>query len=453
MDLGASWIHGLDGNPLLPFVDASGYEDGGDGGSSPHLGNTPPPGVIVTEFGRGVQLHDPRSHAPVASERAGGFAEALFDMYARMRAAAVARGRDGNVGVSLQDYIDSDTEWLRAVDEEYNVDGFEGENGLLANGYTALLRKMSARFVDHPGVIRLNTEVDRIVMGPDSVSVFTKDSTEFTAPHVICTLPLGVLQHRLSLNSDSALAATTAPPLLPLFTPPLPARNLAGLSRLRAGLLDKVLLRFRRAFWPPAAAMMQAFSPDLPDDGYVSFFNYAAIYKQMRDAARGRAGGTDVESSVADGVGEGEEEVPQVLLAFVSARAAEELEAAGDAAAVRVVVRQLERMFGHDAVAGGELLDAHFTTWRRDPFARGSYSHIGLEGDQSSFENAGASVMAPGGVGGGDVVERLHFAGEHTIRDHFATVHGAVLSGFRAAEKVAASLGAGGNTAVGEAAS
>ena len=33
-------------------------------------------------------------------------------------------------------------------------------------------------------------------------------------------------------------------------------------------------------------------------------------------------------------------------------------------------------------------------------------------------------------------VGRLHFAGEHTHRDHFSTVHGAYLSGQRAADEL-----------------
>ncbi|KAJ1540646.1 60S ribosomal protein L13, partial [Cladochytrium tenue] len=139
----------------------------------------------------------------------------------------------------------------------------------------------------------------------DSVFVFTEDLTEFPAPHVIRTLPLGVLQYRLSPNPDSTVAATTATSYC-RCSRRCYRHNLVGRARLRAGLLDK---------------------------------------------------------------------------------------------------------------------------------------YIGLDGDQSNLEDAGASVTVPEAVGGGKVAERLHFAGVRIIRGTFFTVHGTVLSGFRAAENVAACLG------------
>ncbi len=74
------------------------------------------------------------------------------------------------------------------------------------------------------------------------------------------------------------------------------------------------------------------------------------------------------------------------------------------------------------------------TRWRRDPFARGSYSYLarGAEpGDRATLAES---------IGG-----RLFFAGEATHRVFPATVHGALLSGRRAAAEV---IGAGATSVV-----
>ncbi|GAC1524648.1 MAG: hypothetical protein NVS2B16_33220 [Chloroflexota bacterium] len=62
------------------------------------------------------------------------------------------------------------------------------------------------------------------------------------------------------------------------------------------------------------------------------------------------------------------------------------------------------------------------TRWAADPFTRGSYSHIAPGASGDDYE----ALAAPVG-------EHLHFAGE-------ATVHGAYLSGRRAAHEVDAGI-------------
>lgn len=65
------------------------------------------------------------------------------------------------------------------------------------------------------------------------------------------------------------------------------------------------------------------------------------------------------------------------------------------------------------------------TAWWSDPFARGSYSHLGLHGTRADR----AQLAQP-------VAERLVFAGEATEPDYPSTVHGAILSGRRAADQI-----------------
>ncbi|PRC57574.1 amine oxidase, partial [Mycobacterium sp. ITM-2017-0098] len=65
------------------------------------------------------------------------------------------------------------------------------------------------------------------------------------------------------------------------------------------------------------------------------------------------------------------------------------------------------------------------TRWAADPYARGSYSFLAVGSSPDDQE----ALAAPVG-------DRLSFAGEATHEEFFATVHGAYLSGLRAADRI-----------------
>ncbi|MGB5131460.1 MAG: NAD(P)/FAD-dependent oxidoreductase [Steroidobacteraceae bacterium] len=100
-------------------------------------------------------------------------------------------------------------------------------------------------------------------------------------------------------------------------------------------------------------------------------------------------------------------------------RLAQELEAAGEAATIEHALGELTKMLG------GEIrrqFDRGATTaWAGDPWSRGSYSHC-LPG------RFGARALLTRPVGG-----RIVFAGEHTEQSAYGTLHGAHISGLRAA--------------------
>jgi hypothetical protein len=65
------------------------------------------------------------------------------------------------------------------------------------------------------------------------------------------------------------------------------------------------------------------------------------------------------------------------------------------------------------------------TRWGKDPFALGSYSFVGPEATGEDYDILGKPVD-----------NKVFFAGEATCRTHPATVHGAYMSGLRAANQV-----------------
>jgi monoamine oxidase len=84
----------------------------------------------------------------------------------------------------------------------------------------------------------------------------------------------------------------------------------------------------------------------------------------------------------------------------------------------------LRAMFGSDVPApAGSIV----TRWAADPFSLGAYSFNAV-GSDGAMRRALAEP----------VDGRLFFAGEATSADHFATTHGAYLSGLAAADRVLA---------------
>ena len=76
---------------------------------------------------------------------------------------------------------------------EFGIDDFDGEQVFLRDGYVAVIDEVAKDLVKE-GLVELGTEVEQIYRGGDAVEVKTSKGL-FTAKRVVCTLPLGVLQH------------------------------------------------------------------------------------------------------------------------------------------------------------------------------------------------------------------------------------------------------------------
>lgn len=224
--------------------------------------------------------------------------------------------------------------------------------------------------------IRLGETVSRISTGKDGVIVET-DKGLHQAAQVVVTVPLGVLK-----------AGSIR------FEPPLPPAHREAIAAIGFGNLGKVSQQFDRAFWPKEAH-------------YIGFVanergRYGEIVNLM--PSQGAA-----------------------VLTFVASGAyAQTLDAMDDHAATADVMDALRAMFGKDQSPPTGLV-RH--VWSSDPLARGTYSFTATGTLPQHFE----ALAQPAGPG-------LWLAGEHTIFDYHGTVHGALMSGTRAADAILASL-------------
>lgn len=216
LDLGASWIHGVRGNPLTDLAD---------------------------------QLDIERVRTD--------------DSY-------VVRGRDG------REISDRDTpDWLSDVTEiqhsagadrsqlnftaYWNDSDYPGHDVIFPDGYTQMFAGL-----DDDLQIRLNMPVTDIALTADGVAVSVKDALapyEFDA--VIITVPLGVLK-------QGAIR----------FSPALPENKQSAIQRLGMGVLDKVYLQFPDVFWDADTTWILTPENDLPRGQFNQWLNLAKYVDQ-----------------------------------------------------------------------------------------------------------------------------------------------------------------------------
>lgn len=318
MDLGASWIHGVEGNPLTELADAAGVE---------RVETSYDAALALDATGREVDLTASYDQA-----------EALID---EAREAADDLPQD----IPLADAIEDSGDWDEAdaatrrlirhvvngsVEAEYGgswrevsawyfdeAKEFEGEDALLPGGFDQIVQHL-ATGLD----IRTGQVVTGIAPEGAGVAVTLKDGTVLTADHAVVTVPLGVLKAR-----DIAFGADLAP------------EREEAITMLDMGLLNKCWLRFDRVAWPADVDWIEWVGPE---DGYWSQW-----------VSLTRATGAPV------------------LLAFHAGEQARELEGLTDALTVDAAHRALMAMFGADFPAP---IDAQVTRWSEEEFTWGSYS-------------------------------------------------------------------------------
>jgi monoamine oxidase len=398
-DLGASWIHGVKGNPLTKLA--------ADFGAA----TRPFDYEAMQRYRGGRELSDAAdARIDAWSER---IADALDDRDERAVDVSLRRG--------LQKLLDAlattpaakeELEYLlnTVYEHEYGADigelsynwfdamgEYPGGDVLFPNGYGAIVHGL-AQGID----VRLGHAVTRIEVDASNVRVTARTNgaaAQFDAHAVVVTLPLGVLK-----------AGGVE------FVPALPATKRAAIERLGMGVLDKIWMRFDEVFWPMDQNMF----------GRVSALSRPVMLPlAMSPMDQNMFGRVSAQAGMwAEWVNLAKfhpERAP-ILLGFNAGAAARKVEALSDEDARESALDALRDMFGDDVP---EPVEVRRTRWAADVYARGSYSYLAVG---ASLDDCDA-LAAP--VGG-----RLFFAGEATSRKHAATVHGAYLSGLRAAAEV-----------------
>lgn len=375
VDLGASWIHGVEGNPLTALARQAGVD------------------LLSTSYDSTLDYDV--DGQPLSAARQQRL-DQLKKAYERALHKAQRQPQDHSLRASLEDQLDwsglreADKELLgfitnSSAEQEYagsreelsthwfdSMGSYSGEDVVPVGGYRKLVDYL-ARGLD----IRFGHVVSRIEQSPSGVVIVTSKGT-LQADKVIVTVPLGVLQKK-------AIE----------FRPALPEKKTQAIAQLGMGHFNKCYLRFPRQFWPKEDWL--EFIPVQAQHGQWSqWLNLARLTGQP------------------------------VLLAFNAGEFGGAVEHWSDAQMVAGAMTRLRQTFG---TSTPDPIAYQVTRWSQDPFSYGAYS----------FNRLGVTVHTRDDLAA-PIAGRLFFAGEATHREMFATAHGALLSGRRAASEVESSF-------------
>ncbi|SEI82163.1 flavin monoamine oxidase family protein [Demequina mangrovi] len=375
-DLGASWIHGVDGCPVAAAARAFGmrtheFTVGGYQVDGRPMAYFSPDGRRLTDDEAAAFATDVRAvDATLADVIADS---APLDSYRDVTERALgSQGWPADRAQRVREFLEHRSEeqygaWIEDLAAHgLDDDAIEGDEVVFPDGYDALPARL-AEGLD----VRLGHVVSRITWSATGVHVET-DGAAFAAADAVVTVPVGVLQ-------AGALE----------IEPPLPEPVAGALSRLEMNRFEKVVLRFPTRFWG--------------ED----------VYAIRQQGPEGRAWHSWYDLTPLDGT--------PTLLTFAAGPTARMIEGWTDAEVTDSVRAQLRRLYGEvpDPTA------VSVTRWHEDPHARGSYAFM-RPGSTTADHDALATPV--GGV--------LHLAGEATWTDDPATVPAAMLSGHRAASRI-----------------
>ncbi len=384
LDLGGSWIHGVEGNPLTLWCEKLGVD-------------------LVESQGERL-LIDRRATAPTreGQRRRAILARAAFKIaieWASWKSKAMARSW-GPRSISVKQAVEPllHARWLPEIDrlvvatfvemsegvqsapwdavsaeEWFPTEGLD-RNAQPRGGFRPLLGD-AAQGLD----IRHGAAVERIGWNGSGVTAVLQGGEQVAADRAVITVPIGLLRAGL-------------PALDPL--PPEPQRLALGRLGYGAGILGKIYLRFPRRFWPEQPKWFGRL-PDSPDRR--GTFNTWVSHEQ-------------------------ETGLP-ILLSFSNGRTAIHLDREGSDDEVKALaMASLRDMFGNDIPEPEAMV---YPRWLSDPWSRGGYSYPGVGSDPDD----GSAYARPLG-------SRVFFAGEATEPVEYGTVHAALWSGEQAAEAI-----------------
>ncbi|BAZ46832.1 putative flavin-containing amine oxidase [Chondrocystis sp. NIES-4102] len=320
LDLGASWIHGVQGNPLTDLAGLIQAQR------------------LITSYDKTITYHT--SGQPLSQTQAN-LLESLRQQVNKALKKAQNQDTDRSISQAIEPLrrkFDPSSEAYRfinfilsgEIEQEYSgstsklsahwydsAKEFGGDDALFVQGFKTITDYLASTLE-----IELGQIVKEIHWDKSPVKIITQKS-EFIADHVIITLPLGVLQ------SQSVA-----------FSPQLPDYKQNAIALLGMGVLNKCYLRFPDAFWATNVDWLEYISQKHGE--WTEWVSFKRVANQP------------------------------ILLGFNAADRAKEIEAWSDQRIVASAMETLKLLYGRDIP---NPIDYQITRWASEPFSLGSYSY------------------------------------------------------------------------------
>lgn len=311
LELGASWIHGTEDNPVTELAQRARAQ------------------VLATDYyGQAKLAVDPAlPRLDYDSTTWRTFVEEARSQVDDGSLGTAVKAAAGRAKLSVSDRAQLGFYLATEIEDEYAADADQlsattfdkgdyagGDQSVVTNGYDALPKLLADGLA-----IELNTPVTAIAQRDNAVVVRTNDAS-FQGPAAIVTVPLGVLKS----------GAIT-------FDPPLPDGHAQSVRALGSGVLAKSFFRFNQRTWK----VDNAFYEYIRAEGglWSQWFTMPSNAGPIAVAFNGGSNGKFAESHP-----------PHDLLASALPIA--------------------RRLFGNNI----SLTDVKTSNWSADPYARGSYS-------------------------------------------------------------------------------
>ena len=318
MDLGASWIHGVKGNPLTDLAKAAGAET---------MGTSYDSALALDGRGQEIDLSADYDLALEVIKAARKKAEkreddlSLWAAILKTRAwKAADTGQRARLSHILNGMVDAEYGGSSAEVSAWYFDEsqeFGGGDVLFPGDFDQIVQHLAQGLT-----IRMGQVVSAIAPDGAGIRVTLAGGGAERADHVVLTVPLGVLQ-----SADIAFGA------------PLAAARQEAIDTLGMGLLNKCWLRFDRVAWPADVDWIEWMGPRTGE------------WAQWVSLAKATAA--------------------PVLLGFHAADQARAMERLTDAEITASAHEALKSIFGANFPAP---IAAQITRWSQDRFAHGSYS-------------------------------------------------------------------------------
>jgi monoamine oxidase len=371
LDMGASWIHGIGGNPITELAKTFGvttqktdydnravYDWHGRQLSHREVAKLGQFGETLYEL-----IEDARNHMPADTS----LQTALDAIFAAESFSQEEIYQANYIVNSLADLEYADNSQHLSLFEWDQDEDFSGPDHHFPGGYDQIVQGL-ATDLD----IRLQHGVTAVTYSDNGV-IIESNQGQFTGTRAIITLPLGVLQ-------KGAVQ----------FSPALPAWKQNAIQSLEMGVLHKTYLLFPEVFWEADKDVIGHIAEQ--KGLWTEFLNLQPTTGKP------------------------------VFMGFNSGWYGRELEQLPEAEVVERMMSVLRKLYGSSIPAPEAWL---ISRWDIDPFACGTYSHIPPGVTGKAHDELAKTIDGS-----------LLFAGEATIRAFSATVHGAFLSGERAAQEI-----------------
>lgn len=244
-----------------------------------------------------------------------------------------------------------------------------GKNAIFPYGYNQILKPFT---VNVP--IEFNRAVNKIIYTSHGADVYTQNK-KYHADYVIVTTSLGVLKSgKIS------------------FEPALPPSKQNAIQNLAMATYEKVYLYFSHPFWDKEVEWIGYIPKSKPLHESLDIMN---LYKFTKSP---------------------------ILLVFTAGSFGKEVNQWNETRTITHIMDTLQMIYGKDIPQPSSYVITH---WDQDPLSYGAYAYLPVGIDMRLFKMLAEPVM-----------NTLFFAGEATSTTDPGTVHGAHLSGIRAANEV-----------------